>query len=311
MSRLLKATNHCVAERGKLVFNHCNNIASLSAGSSGTITPWYGRYYCGEGAGNLVARVGLAPTGTAGTDGEVYLTVAGVNTDKIHLPPNAAHTDKADDFAYFDIVYDNSANAGSAVEWSLSAVDYARPFSLSLFQYGENPVDTANGGTVNPLLSSGGPILDSTHSDLAQAHWDLWRYNATHLFSWSRDWLTSAGFVGNGTYTNIFDSTTTGGAATTAPGFYGETTYHDRVNHDVAVEFAVHASVDSGTTGAVRLVDSSNTTIAEITGIGTTSQWYTTTTTLTAGNALYTIEAKCDSLITISVEAVSLFEYLA
>lgn len=320
--RFRTAVNHSVAYRRKLVFTKCESMASGvgpasgRAGEASTVSLWHGRYQPGVGNGYLTARIGCRPTDTSGSDGQVYLTVTDVDaasssdTTAIHIPTQAEDT-APDEMLYYWINYDTSGlTAGTAVEWVLKAVDYARPVSLTIWESGEYPVDTTNGGTAAQDVGVGTDILDDSCKDVRDALWDLWRYNASHLFSWSRN--TSSAVEETATsYTNLFDGTTTGGAATTAPGFYLQTTYHDRIKHDVPIVFAVRAAMNNTTGGAARIVDSSNTTLAEITNFTTTPTWQTTTTTLTAGNSLCTIEVKGGSLNSILVDAVAIYEYLA
>ncbi len=307
--KLWNATNHCVAYRRKTVFHKCMNLQSIRSGASGTQTLWYGRFHAGHGATHIIARVGMAPMGTSGSSGEIYLTVGGTDTNKLVQAPTA-NNDVASDYSYGKIIYGVSEN--TTYEWSLKAVDYARPFSLTIYEIGDQPVNTGNGATVDPRLGVQSPITSAQHQDIHQAHWDLWRHNACHLFNWTQDDENSAYSISGATYTNIFDRTTTGGAASTAPGFYLQTTRHNRVNHDVPIVFAFYgASASGGSTSSVQLVDNSNTKLAEITSIGSTEQWYTTTATLTAGNTLCTIEAKRALAVSVNFKAFSIYEYLA
>lgn len=308
--KILTGINHIVAYRRKLFFSDCMDIQSIRAGVTGTEVLWHGKWHAGEGAKFLVAEIGMAPL-TTGTDGEVFLTVGGTDTDKLHQAASSG-SDIATDFSFGRIEYDISASADTSIEWSLSVVDFARPFSLGLYEVGETPVDTTNGGTVDQGVGVGSPITDGEHADLHPDLFDLWKHNASHLFSWSRQTSAAITYATSGTYTNWADGTTTGGAAVTAPGFNLVTTRHDRVNHDVPILFAVKGSMASGVgTASAKIVDTTNTTLLEITGIDTTDQWWTATGTITAGSTFVTVEVTTSGAINLELDAIAIYQYLA
>ncbi len=306
--RAWHATNHMVGERRKLVFSDSSNLQSLRSGQSGTKDLWHGRFHSGHGAKEIVAEFGLAPMGSSGSDGQTYLTVAGTDTEVIHQSPTGL-SDIANGFSYRKIRH--SINSNTAIEWSCKVEDYARPFSLSIWEVGDAPVDTAD-GAIDPGIGLYSPITDDQHSDIYQAHWNLWKHNAAFAHWWSKDTDTPQSLTSN-VYTNVWDLTTTGNPATTAPGFYIHSLYHDRVNHDVDYVFAVKGAMQSGVpTGSAQIVDTSGTTIAEITGIDTTDQWWTTTFTRAAANSQFVaVQIKAPVIGTLDVDAVSIYEYLA
>jgi hypothetical protein len=308
-TRVWRATNHCLLYRRKTVITKCLDIrAGLLTGASGTNELWHGRFHSGHGVRALGARIGLAPVdNSSATDAETYLTVGGTDTDKIHQS-YVNLGDVADNLGAAEIIYAISSDA--TITWSLTAVDYARPYSLCIYELGDFQADTADGG-VDPRLGQASPLLDSNHQQLHEAQTELWKTNAAHLYSWSRDNAASAPtFASKTTYTNLWDGTTTGGASVTTPHITLETTYHNTVGStNVPIVFAVRGerTVGSGTCKA-RLVDDGNNTLCELAAI-TTNGWYSNTANLTAGTIVAAVEIESASGSTVRIDAVSVYEH--
>jgi hypothetical protein len=147
----------------------------------------------------------------------------------------------------------------------------------------------------------------------------MWRRNGTHLYTWP-----GAGTGTNPTFgaswANVIDDGT-GGANSATPGVYllGDSTY-DMATHcrrsdgaTIDVVLAAHGSVAAGSDGEVRIVDSSTgSAVATLGSIGTSSQWYSTTATISNADLgrKYDLEAR-SAASTLTLNGVSVYSYLA
>ncbi len=312
-TRCASAINHIVAYRRKCVFTKCLDLQSVSAGTLNQNDLWYGRFHAGHGATRLLGRIGLAPPDNSGAaPAACWLSLYNVDTTtttttaKTFQSYNTA-SDTPANFAYGTFAIDLEPN--DTYEWTLIVDDYSRPFSLGLWESPAIPVDTSNGGTVDPQYGVGSPLTDSTHQDLHEACTDLWERNGAHLFSWSRNTTTTV-TINSSSYVSLFDGTSTGGAAITVPSFHLNTLYHASLNGGVGIVFAVKGRVTSGSSGGFVLKDGANTSIAEVTSVTTTNQWWTATATLDAvvANDLYTVEVKDGGFGNVEIDAVAIYE---
>jgi len=305
--RVWGATNHCLLYRRKTISTKCLDLQNITAGASGTNVLWHGSYHSGHGARLLVARIGLAPVDNSlATDAETYLTVDGTDTWKVHQT-YLGLSDTADNFSI--ALIPAAVASDQVINWSLTAVDYARPYSLCLYELGDHEADTTDGG-VNSQMGQASPLLDSRHKQLHEAQTEMWKTNAAHLYSWSRNNAGTAPTFTSATYTNFWDGTTTGGASVTTPHITLETTYHNTVGStNVPIVMRVRGERTAGSGAcSVQLVDDGNNQLAEVTGI-TTDGWYQTTANLTAGTIIAAIEAKTTFGSTLRIDAISIYEH--
>jgi len=304
------ATNHCLLYRRKTVVTKCLDVQNLPSGASGTNVRWYGSFHAGHGARALQARIILAPVDNASaTDAETHLTIGVTDTWKIHQNYEGL-ADTHDNFSLGLITA--AITSDSVVTWSVTAIDYARPIAIEIHELGGYEADTADGG-VDPRIGQASPLLDSSHKQLHEAQTEMWKTNACHLYSWSTDGGKGvAPTFNDGTYTNIWDATTTGGASVTTPHIVLETTYHNTVGStNVPIVFAVRAERTSGSdTCTVQLVDDGNNQLA-VTGAITADGWYTATANLTAGTIIAAVEVACagDPASVVRLDAVSIWEH--
>lgn len=303
------ATNHCLIHRRKTVITKALDLRSITAGAAGTNEVWHGRFHSGHGARVLVARIGMAPVDNSGAvDPEIFMTVNAGQTEKVHQNYEN-ETDVADSFGIGQIV--ESISSDVVITWSLTLVDFARAHSICIYELGDFQADTDDGG-IDPRLGQSSPLLDSNHKSLHEAQTELWKSNAAHLFSWSRDnAATAPTFTTANTYKNFWDATSAGAAATTTPHLTLEVTNHDSVvstNVPIVMQVRGERTVGGGTC-LVQINDDSDTQLIEV-GPITADGWYSATANLTAGTIISSIQVKVPNGSTLRIDALSIYEHV-
>lgn len=274
------------------------------------------RFYCRSGiaARALIFRLGLArpnwPNGgddPTPTNPRIEITVHGLNgpytdlyTVSAGLGTGGTSTDNPDEWAWPQVVAE--VVAGDTIDVQIDVKEGARLFAVSCYEVSE---DDTSFRLDELYVSDGSPILDNQRQNLAVNIGGAFLYNGAHLVNFTTPSFNEKVQFAN-TYANIFDTSLTTVTANT-PGYKVETTYHNSVARaTVAVKMAVYGRCSSGT-GKVRFADSGGTLI-EVTGIGTTLQWYTATGTFPAGTTKADIQIAGSGVANVRVLAVSLFE---
>lgn len=253
---------------------------------NGTVTAPYASLKVYDSAGVLfgvaLARFGAA---AAATDAPDYL---GERSATLVNPSNE-----------IEIVYLDPDTDYTAV---LTEHDNARVQSIAVGEIGLNP-DTSNGYA--PMVSVGGPILDTDRSTVATMASQLYRRGGAHLWNWYAETDASAPTIASATYTNVID-----GTSTTVNGFSPGATldlrYRDRLKDagDVPVVMKVYASATAAA-GVVRLVDLDGTLLSvPVTGA---AGWYAVNGMLPNTLIKYDIHAAASSG-SVTVYSVSIYQ---
>ncbi len=310
IAQVAQGINHTVAWRRKTIGRHYRPVAAIPAGAAGTTSAWHFHFRAGYGAKQLWAVLQHAPASASGTDpyGYMNVTISGGSTtasNELHTPPTG-NSDVPENFGWGVLYAD--ITGGTEYEVEVVFEDYFRGKSIMLFEVGDHPVDTSNGGTVDPRTGVGVNILDASQEDYHQAQTDLITYNRTHFLAWTRDAVGTAPSITGATPTNIIDRSSTGNASATSPGFQFDGTYLAELGQTtVTIKVWVRAEQTTAGSGSVQLVDTAGTVLASISSI-TTAGWYSTTANITAGDTKFDIQAR--TLLggqTIRVDAVSAY----
>lgn len=200
--------------------------------------------------------------------------------------------------------------------------------SVAVFDMQSLSETTAGYLGVNLTMHS--PVV---YSDRQQPHTilkNIWKRGGAQVFNWSTANNTSSvggyqredsnGGVGTNKYntststtlTNLIDRTSTTVSATT-PGFYADMTYKDRISQSSGVPCVMkvwgYNPTSPGGDGTVVLKNSAGTTIATVTGFGTTAAWVSTTFNMPATLDKYDLQFKTNnSGARFFVGAVSIWE---
>lgn len=317
--QLVDGQNHIMAYRRK-TFLTANETAP-AAGSAGTVTRYRAYGHTGHGATHVgfIVGIGLDTTSTGASPSvKVSATTAttGTVTQDVYAGLfNGTPTDSPSEITYHDGRLAVTAN--ETVQIVVSTSDYARIFSILVYEIASDIVDSAVNYYQEVTPAAQYPIWDSTRQVHNVGMSQIWRHNGGHIMTWPGSGTgTSPTYTGGTTWTNVIDSATSVTANTA--GFYlgnvgldlsGMQRYGDT---SLNVVFAAHLSCTGSATADVRLEDSSG-TICSMTGKGTASAWYTATTTI----SLSTLD-KADlqfrtsnAANTVTLNAVSLYAYLA
>jgi hypothetical protein len=310
-ARVANDLNHLNLYRKKEVFQLARPMGSFGAGAAGTVTRWRFRCHTGHATGQLHFKMGMALAETSGLDPYVEwdVTEAGgltVTTPEIHYGFTAlAKSDIPNEWSWPSVSV--AVDPDTTYECALKVVDYARPFACSVWEVPINADDTIDHYTRKGYAATQ-PILDSDRGDILPATTALWKKNATSLLHWTRD--TASITRSSATHVNILDGTSTAVSAST-PGYTIDTSLHQTAGRaTVPVVFAVHGSTSGGLAGKVRLRSASGDVVA-IATISNVSQWHTVTALIPAASVKADLQFACDGVNTLTVNAVSLYEYEA
>jgi len=156
------------------------------------------------------------------------------------------------------------------------------------------------------------PINDSLREEMLVGLSETWKKNGSHLLSWPSH--RNPPFTST-TWTNVLDDATTAPGATT-PGFYlSDLQQHCRLSEPTTlrVKLCAYGDCAGGSTGEIRLEDSTGTRCS-LTGIGATTQWYTTTTTIANVDTMTKVDLQARVAAggsTFTLHSVDLWTYVA
>ena len=292
------------------VYGRASELGSvIGVGATTTITRWRFRTGPYTSRVRVVLLLGASDDNgivTISPKVEVDLKISGGATTT--LGPFAAPivhtiTDAPDE--HLLVAGDAAVTASTVYECSVRALNYARVLSILAYEEGAPGVDIV----ALPLAVAGAPIFDAHRSQL------LVPLSTMHerCGGISAHWGQEAGAARtrtSATPINLIDNATTGTPTTAHPGWYLDTSYHQRASKTtVAFEFSAWASVTAGGNGTVRLMDTAGNTYGAINVTSTTASWVTATLNLPVGETFYAPQLFADGLNTLSCWQTSLIEY--
>lgn len=188
-------------------------------------------------------------------------------------------------------------------------VDYGRIQSACAFEL--TTLTASEGGYLAQNFANRSGIVDKTRENQATIVNALWQKGGAQVFNWTVNDGTSPRTTTSTTPANILDTTITTVSAA-SPGWTLDMTGKARVAQDelVPVVMAVCGMNPTSTSGAIKLVDATGTTVMSITGGWSTAGpgWQTTTGYLPAGVDKYDLMFST-SAGTFRLYAASFYEY--
>lgn len=302
--------NHLVAYRRKPVFQRTCPLGT-AGGTTGAAWRWYCRtgYGCKRFA--VMAVLGLDDRNVAV---DPYLSVAITEVGGSALSPTpefhygasrTTATDAPDEWSIATRYLTCSAN--TEYTGAVTFNDNVRVISLLVFEDFSSTVDDTVDYFSTYQPAGGSPIYDNRIGQQLQAVGGLLRRNSGIRSDWTPVDGTALTRVSS-TYVNLVDNATTGTPVASSPGNTYVTSYHNTYSSTtVPIKMCVYGSQSSGT-GHVVLRDTSGNDAADVSVTGAAG-WYTATGALTVGTGQkYDLMFKSDSVGTITVNAVSMFE---
>jgi hypothetical protein len=297
------------------------HVAAPAAGAAGTIGMWQFHWHMGHSVKNIVFDMLLAQADNAAAADpyvawHVHNPVGGAIVDTTPKARNpvidASTSDTPDTYNRIVVKLPVDGTLSDDTDYAIDchAVDYARPVSCLIYEEGENPVNDATTGCVDPRISALDPILDDRMEDLMKGTSEIWGTNAGPILCWSAD--NAAGVlsvVNQASYINAWNPAFGTTIDDTVACNKILLSYHNTaVQATVPVTMAVYAerTVGAGTC-TVRYTNGTDTLT---TGAITTAGWYTVTGTLPAA-ALdhYTVHAQTGAATTLEIWSVCVYEY--
>ncbi len=323
------AQNHIMRFRRKVILCHPvmtfygnGGLSYGSTSAAGTTNLWRVRFHSGHGAARLRFAIANDDTGSTNPRITIDATIAGGATTSrtIYLGLQASGGSRRGPSSLNWRYPTINISANTTYEILVKAIDTACPLGITAIE--ESTSDVTADYYFNYEPGAGTPIYDVIRQRYLQGLSEMWRHNGSHLLSWTHVNNTgspqAAPTFNSATWTNVVDRSSTSVSAST-PGFYlGDSGYRldnrCRLSDGTTlnVVFAVYASTNVGSTGEVRLHDGSS-AICSVTGIGTTAQWYTSTTTISNCDTLgkVDLQARDSTPNTLTLHAASLYTYLA
>jgi hypothetical protein len=259
-----------------------NEVASGVAGANGADT--YARCDILNGAGATIA------------------------TDDFHYGPGPAGS-AVDAFGWPNVKVITKYLAVSPITdyyGVLTDKNYGRIQSACIFEIPS--MTTNNSGYLSENIAERAPIADAYRENLLPLPYLQWRRGGCMQVNWSV--ADGAAPITNATTTptNVVDNTSTAISAAT-PGYTLDMSYRDRLSETTGVPCAmkVYAS-RTASNGTVTLKDSAGATIATVTVTGAIG-WYSTTFNMPATADKYDIHYTAGAAGTITLHAVSIYEY--
>jgi hypothetical protein len=323
-ARVGESLNHTRAYRKKQVFMKAADLlhkigAPLVPPGPQADTPgsdeWW-TFYCHTGFGTQKLRfltlVAPATNFSSVSPGPLVMwNVAGagevLSTDD-HRVRSGAFPAGVDPAQWTFITSDVDVAENQFYTATLRVKDGVRPIAATVYEIGETPVPRGGRGVANLDDEPRSDILDGRWEQTVRAGTDLWRRNASPVFTWSR--LLSAAdapTITGTTYTNILDASTTVGSDTV--GFCYNLTNMATIRGDgVPCRLAVLASV-SANAGEFKLANSSG-DVVEITGMDAViPTWYVKDFKVTTLSDRVDMQARNDTSGDVTVHAVCLLQY--
>jgi hypothetical protein len=321
---LVDGQNHIMAQRRKCIIATPVRCELWWSGASGTTNLWRVRCHTGHGASKLRFKIGMASnvsSSAADPRIDIDVTEAGGATTTRTVRAGVSYSTTTDGPSAFVFRSPTVAvDPDTTYEILVKAIDYIRPQSLAITEESSSDFTDDYYHNIEPGVETS--IWDTIRQRTLEGLSNLWRRNGTHLLSWSEvGWIDGGATFPGGvalnsaspTWTNLVDRSSTSVSASSAGFYLGHTPSQLCRMSDgntLNVVLAVYGAMSAGT-GSIRLQDSTGTRCS-LTGIGTTPQWYTTTTTIANTN---TMTGKVDIQFqttggSFTARAVSLYTYL-
>lgn len=318
------AANHVQAYRCKGIFSRGDLINTPASAAGTTVTRFRFRNHSAYGARYYVFRLTLGlHNDTLGTPTnprvDIDVTIAGgaTTTATVYHGQNAGGITADSPNELVDRVVRVAIDPVTTYEVNIDEIDGARILAICVHEEHYEEIDTSRDFYVDQLGGQTGfPIYDATRGRLLEGLSKVWRRGGPMLLCWPGE-TTAPTFTGGTTFTNIIDSTTAV-AASSAGWYLGDTDATLEMlarmsdNKTIDVVFAVYAQVTGGNTGEVRLQDSGGTRCS-ITGVTTTLQWHTSSTTIANLDTLGKVDLQArvtNPVHSLSLRAVSIYAHL-
>lgn len=310
-------TNFVLARMRKLVFCHSlrpDSIPQMNTGTTTTQWRWLcrtGESYEGGNTIKLMARATVLPThSVGGTDRRWRFSAGASNSGWRAVAPLAASPTWADTTVQTAQITGLTPN--TEYECSVTVEDGVRLVSLAVWEVPSTYVDTAGSYVSDRGIGyyEEGPITDAQHAEFAvtDPH-TIWKHNGAHLFNLVPDDPASP-WTRTGAYVNLLDAAASTTVDTNTPGVDCGVQYHDPAHSsNVACVFGVHGASTTNT-GDVILVDSGG-TLGTLSNFTSGGEWKSVAVNLD-GSGTHKVDVQFRDLSgTLTVNAVSLFEYVA
>lgn len=300
-------TNQIMAYRGKTFFNSPGGLGSIPSSAGALRARFRFRGYTSQTSRRISVHVIMARVDNPTPDDDPYVlfteTISG-GTLEFHYS-GLGSADVPSDFTYMTGTMD--VDSGTDIACEFYDVHDARLVSAMVYEE-LLPPDTAN-GFMQPI-GAGTNILDSHRQQLALNLYNIWESRGSQVWNWTADTAATAFTNATTTAKNLIDSSVTTVSAA-SPGatidMTGKATRRQE-STGVPVTIWVYASATTST-GAVRLVNSAGSTLYSILITAGAAAWYSTTGYLPASSAKYDLHGVAGAAGTITVHAVSIFEY--
>lgn len=322
-SRLSEQINHLGAWRLKQLcsFGHWTNTIP-AADASASRARWRAYVHTSSFAQYLVCQMVIAPTtNTLATSpgGRVAIEIAALTFENgdYEYGAQAVHTDDTPDNLGYGTTFIGSGGVAYEVatdtDYKVSFSDRYNGRLVSATLYEMALVPTRQNGYLRTGYANGTPIYDEDRNEATRLATELWKRSAGPLWNWASNTDADSPTRVSGTGINILDNTNTTVSAAT-PGATIDLTNRttvSRASTGVPCVFAAYGGVSAGTTGFVELKDSTGAVVATCSGFTTTEGWITTTVNLPASVAKYDVHFRSSGVVTLTVRAFSLYQYLA
>lgn len=323
---LHEATNAGVLFRAKQLFaatgclGTSTGIGSSSAG--GTTARWRGAFHLGPYSTSVLCRVFVHPQDGAVLDASSYAeikiysnaneaTLVATGTFYFGASPTDTSTVSGWSYCKTGDVYIDGLTADTDYYIKVSDVNYNRIQSISVAEL-VSMTDNFD-GYLPQNLTADSEVLSIYRENVATLQQQIWKRGAAKVFDWTVDAQGTPITRASATPANVIDTAVTT-VSTSSPGFTIDMTGKDRLSQTSGVPVVVKAfcKTTSGTgKGRIYLKNSAGTAVATFTDVIPTvvPEWISTTATLTADCDKYDIQFDNNSSGTISLYAVSVYEY--
>lgn len=300
-------TNQIMAYRGKTFFTSPGGLGSVPASAGASRVRWRFRGYTSPAARRLVVHVIIGSVGAPVPLSDPYvLFTETISGGTLEFRSNVyGGIDVPSDLTYATA----SIDIDSATDIACSFTDINDARLISAMVYEELlPPDTAN-GLMMPI-GAGTNILDEHRQQLAENLENIWESQGSQVWNWTADTAATAFTNATTTAKNLIDSSVTTVSAA-SPGatidMTGKATRRQE-STGVPVTMWVYASATTSS-GAVRLVDSSGSTIITVAVSAGSAAWYSADGFMAASEDKYDLHGVAGASGDITVHAVSIFEF--
>jgi hypothetical protein len=313
-AQAVTAENHITAFRKKCLFERRLFLGNTA--TSGSDARY--RFHTGYGTTKLIAHVLLcrAAPSTVGTNDDPTLALSvtipgGATTsfDSAHAGSNeTAITDAPNEFSVWrgEIAVDPNTTYTGLITGTLGY----RVAGITIYEESDGALDSSVNYYNSMTPSSGLKVFDAHRQRLLQGLSNMWGKNGGLHVDWSLENAASRVRT-SATFINLIDNTETGTPTANSAGWtldLGSRTTVSRIV--VPCVLAVYGSVAGGGSGTVRLIDTGGATLGSITINSATPQWWTATANLVASvGKFYAPQLASDGVNSLSVSALSLYEY--